>query len=487
MAGGSTRPHPGGLPTRVVFNAKSTPTALHPLRLKPSEGTLPAMSSSGRATRWVLPAISFLVLSQVHVAAQTRLYVLFGGDAGLDCRPTDCEPGHLMELDIDARALRRDTLVAHARERPSTSLGVTPDGRYLFWTGAESDFSPTYVSVFDVTARMQTTPIRLSNSSSTFRLFAHPSDTKAFLNNFGPVMVATVDGLASMPSVCPYQDLTAVSGDGSRLVVRCAGSTVGTGETKVLDSTSGGLIAVVPEPHYVQATNRAGTEMFIAKWEPGLAPLYRRWDVASGAVLAERRVGVVNDLPDSIDVDPRTGRLWTRLGGVTEVVDPATLGSVGRSPDAAGRVAFDPDSPVAYVVSSTPIHQSSPTHYTTQIRIVDSDSLAVILTAQLPAASRVASISLAPRPPVPSALAATVTARDVALQWSLSRGAPGSTTIVEAGSMPGLTDLASVAVPPGAASLFARGVPSGTYYVRVRTRTAAGLEAISNEVAVAVP
>jgi hypothetical protein len=43
-----------------------------------------------------------------------------------------------------------------------------------------------------------------------------------------------------------------------------------------------------------------------------------------------------------------------------------------------------------------------------------------------------------------------------------------------------------VPVAAGTTTVVAQDVPAGTYYVRVRTRTAGGVESISNEVAVTV-
>jgi hypothetical protein len=435
-----------------------------------------------------------LLLSAMHTtaAAQTRLFVLFRGAAGLNCHPTDCEPGHVLDIDVERGAILHNTQVLHARERPST-LGVTPDGRYLLWTGSESDFATTYLSAFDAAARTQWPAVPLADRSFLVDLFVHPSRTRAYLWQSPLVLIAEPGQLKTITPDCQNPALETISGDGARLFVRCPGPTLFSGDTAVLDGETGARIATIPEPHFVQGTNAAGSELFTARFEAGQTPLYRRWDVSSGMPLVERRVGAVSDSPNEIHVDPRSGRIWVILtGGAIQVVDPVTLEPLGRFPGPTVPrviftfVAFDRQRPEAYVTTSEESGPAPFRYYTTQVRVIDTDSLTVTRTATLPGASAVAGLVLAPRPPRPAALAATVAVRNVSLQWSLGNGAPGSSLFVDAGSAPGLTNLASVPVAAGTTTVVAQDVPAGTYYVRVRTRTAGGVESISNEVAVTV-
>jgi hypothetical protein len=210
---------------------------------------------------------------------------------------------------------------------------------------------------------------------------------------------------------------------------------------------------------------------------------------ATGAVLVERRVGSAGDAPASgtTRVDPRTGRLWIVMGGTMQVIDPLTLDSLARFPSEGPQtaIAFDPLQPMAVAVASR--QQGFTAHYTSTARMIDTDSFAVTLTTPLPGiGTSVAGAVFAPRSPRPSSLTATVTHRNVTLQWTLGTGAPASAMFVDAGSAPGLSNLASIALPPGATSYLAAGIPTGTYYVRVRTQTAGGVATISNEVNVIV-
>jgi hypothetical protein len=272
------------------------------------------------------------------------------------------------------------------------------------------------------------------------------------------------------------------------LFVRCVSLVPFAGDTAVLDSRTGLRLATVSESNYVQRPNSAGTELYSAKWEARQMPLYRRWDVATNTVLVERRLGVVGDFPDAIDIDPRTGRLWVHVtGGGSQVVDPVTLNPLARFAfEPQPRIAFDTQHARAFVATSVRVSTDPWSHYRSRIRVIDTDNLAVLVDASIPGASIVAGIVLAPRPPQASGLSLAVSGRDVSLHWSLGLGAPGWSTFVDAGSALGLTNLASLAVAPDATSLVVNGVPAGTYFVRVRTRTAGGVEAVSNEVVVTV-
>jgi hypothetical protein len=89
-------------------------------------------------------------------------------------------------------------------------------------------------------------------------------------------------------------------------------------------------------------------------------------------------------------------------------------------------------------------------------------------------------------PQAPENLEATITGNAVAITWlAPSTGGAPTTFVLEAGSGPGLSDLASV--PVGSTTVAASGVPSGTYFIRVRAVTAAGIGSASEEIVVTVP
>jgi hypothetical protein len=90
-------------------------------------------------------------------------------------------------------------------------------------------------------------------------------------------------------------------------------------------------------------------------------------------------------------------------------------------------------------------------------------------------------------PPVPTGLAAVVSGTSVTLTWQTPAG--GSVPVahlVEAGGAPGLADLG--VFDTGSPQTFAvfNGVPAGTYYVRVRSRTAMATSVASAEIIVIV-
>jgi hypothetical protein len=87
-------------------------------------------------------------------------------------------------------------------------------------------------------------------------------------------------------------------------------------------------------------------------------------------------------------------------------------------------------------------------------------------------------------PPVaPTDLTGSASGNEVTLRWNDVAGAIAF--IIEAGTSPGATNAAVVDTGSTATS-FAAAAPAGTYYIRVRVRTACGTSAVSNEVSVTV-
>lgn len=96
--------------------------------------------------------------------------------------------------------------------------------------------------------------------------------------------------------------------------------------------------------------------------------------------------------------------------------------------------------------------------------------------------------AVATPPAAPSQLRAAVRGHDVRIAWQTPPGSAAPTTFeLEAGSAEGLTDVARMSWPADAPQPVFTGVPSGTYYLRVRGRNAAGAGVATDDVRVVVP
>src|SRR5438034_1364787 len=83
---------------------------------------------------------------------------------------------------------------------------------------------------------------------------------------------------------------------------------------------------------------------------------------------------------------------------------------------------------------------------------------------------------------VPTNLAAAVNRNTVTLTWTAPPGEAVTAYTIDAGSAPAASDLASGLPTGSATTTFSTQVRTGTYYARVRTVTALGQSAPSNEV-----
>lgn len=428
-----------------------------------------------------------LALCAAPAAAQTRLYILTSGSTDERGIPSN-RGSRVLEIDLDEARLVADTPVRHTRVG-SVGPRVTPDGRFLVWAGSEQHRMPRIFSLFDTASRQQTTPLTGGSGLSDLPLLGHPSAMRMFFQHAvgAPVTVVEPGGLRTLPPLpCASPGLQAISGDGARLFLGC-----GSSASVVVDSGDGRLLGTVPNSTGKQASNDAGTELYTVNWGWDIPnePVYRRFDVASGALLAERTALEDSFQPSVWQLNPHTGHLYVgSLDGSVQVLDSATLAPVAviSAPGLFGRplVALDPDRPAAYIVWSGTIVGGE----WSAIAQVDTHTFETIAAADLSIDSHVVGIALGPRPPRALNLTAHVEGSTVTLQWTNEASRSMATRlIVEAGTAPGLTDIARLSVGVGATSLTVPNVPRGTYHVRVRSANGTGLSEPSNSATVVVP
>ncbi|MDH4066398.1 MAG: hypothetical protein OEW19_18505, partial [Acidobacteriota bacterium] len=284
-----------------------------------------------------------------------------------------------------------------------------------------------------------------------------------------------------VPAPCIPTAIRALSGDGRRLAIGCAGfMPVG---TVVYDLDQQRVIREFPQQSaFPMAFSDDGTTIFMFT---GLTTL-RKFSVDSGDVLAER------ELPHAgwVYVDPYSARVFvagdhrmTMPEDGTVVLDPDTLTTVATAVPELGTIwAFDPDRPLAYTLRST---FAAPGGYRTRLLAVDTETLTAIDVAELPSLFAL-SMTLVPRPSAPTNVTALVAGNRVQLSWAAgARGIPAR-YVVEVGSAPGLSNLAVFDVGLNTTVMFDP-VPAGRYFVRVRVGNADGLGVPSMGVIVAVP
>jgi hypothetical protein len=431
-----------------------------------------------------------LVLCAAPASAQTKLYVLFAGD-GVFCRPTDCEPPRVLEIDVDGRRVLANTPVQHARENTTIPV-VTADGQYLAWIGTENrSTASSYLSVFDTSTRGQIPLVRTSVRGDAGSLFADATAVRLFSQfQYGsPLTVLEPQSSRGMAVPCTGAQLAALSGDGTRLFVRCG--TTAVPPVVVLDSITGTTVATMPEAGFYSAVDDAGAIYFTASLPPsGLGTVLSRYDVASGQLVAQR---VIADASPAgpMAVDPRTGRVYLGVGSTPpgiRVYEGDTLGDVTHLPapvmPARPSLVIDPDRPAAYVVWNAPVGTGG---WRSVIAIYDTVGFTIVAQAELGNDSLVNGMVLGPRPPRTDNLVAAVAGRVVTLKWTnqAARSIPTG-LVVEAGSSPGRSDLARLPVTAGQDALTVPDVPPGTYYVRVRSVNGTGLGDASNEISIVI-
>ena len=445
--------------------------------------------------------------SSTPAIAQTQLYLLTSEyDVVVtnpvpnpECQPWDygCEnrqvPGSVTQLDVERRQIVATTPISHAL---GAVIGPrpTPDGRFLLWSGSSVAALARYqVSLFDIARRQQARP--LAASVSSVPLTVHPSAMRAFLqlSSGGPVTVAEPDHTHTLlPPPCAAPRFESQSGDGSRLSYYCDVPR----SVIVADSGDGRLLATVPlgassftvgaTSHVLDATGR---NLYVVDWDNAFegdleSVWYRRFDVATGALLSERR-GSTNAI-FTWTLNETTGHLYAGTWAGILVIDANSLVEIGwlGGPHwgVVPKIALDPEQPHAYI--AWPATLDTPN---ARVSLVHTWTLATLGSIDIPVGGEVAGLVLGPRPPRVSELTILVEDRLATLSWATDTSRSLATAqVVEVGFTPQETAL-RLGVAAGATSLTVPGVPPGRYYVRIRAVNGTGIGAPSNEVLVDVP
>ena len=115
----------------------------------------------------VVIAVLLALLWSAPALAQTRLYLLTMGGW---CGGSHCPPARLFEVDVEGRRI-----VAHmpvSAVMPGIGPAVTPDGRFLLWSGIEFlvwDYTYSSVVLFDIARHQETVAFAGDGSSSLCR------------------------------------------------------------------------------------------------------------------------------------------------------------------------------------------------------------------------------------------------------------------------------------------------------------------------------
>lgn len=285
-----------------------------------------------------------------------------------------------------------------------------------------------------------------------------------------------------------------LSGDGTRLFVFCLTELLPTptGTTRVFDSESGSLLATVDNTSHAQAANHAGTELYAVDFTDISNPhdQLRRYDVATGTLLAAHDLPTVAAMA-TVSVDPRTGRVYAALHGGADpahrglfIYSATDLEPLQHIPTAdLPSVSFSNSLPLALV--TVPMNDAG--RQWARLLLLDTEHLAVIAEADLPAGRIPVGVMVGHTPPQPQPIVATPHGNHVTLQWSPGAGTtPATEYRLEAGYAPGTTFIRTT-VPATATSITVLNVPPGVYYARVRAANAAAVSAPSEEVKVFVP
>ncbi len=428
--------------------------------------------------RTVLSLVACTVLAGSPANAQTgsSLYIGFTSD---DWNAPPRHSGQLLHIDVDSGRVVRNFSLWNSTSGLSYA---TPDGRYLL--GLRRNFpweSLSYVTVLDLVSG-ETLPELLDACS--VGLAGHPSRNEVYAANAGVLWLAlSSGGTRQLRSPgCHYGSMGPTSANGSRFVVNCADASQG---VMVYDVDREATVLQRPGSSFPVALSPDGRALYLFEGMP--QPILRKYDVDSGAMLAERQMahqGLVYVDPFTAHVFVVGAERMTMPDDGTFMLDADTLETIAwAGPEIGTYWTFDPESPRAFVVATT---RESWGVYRNSLNVVDTRTLAITASGELPTHLRPLDLVLIPRPSAPAGFSAAVAGNRVVLDWARGpRGLPLKYRI-EAGSAPGASNLAVIDTAGPETSVEVRDVPPGRYFVRVRGVNANGPGLPSAEIVVDV-
>jgi hypothetical protein len=442
-----------------------------------------------------LAVLALIVSSSLSAYAQPSVHMVWS-TAAVGPRATT-----VLSVDpVAERLLRPPLLLATSPDSPPY---VTPDGLLLVWQSRSPETSTRHLTVHRlVTGTTSTLPTPFDACCATA---GNPARPEIYGFDAGGLIALSYAGVGRLNSpACSNHNGISVSANGLRVAFACGGPEAFRGA--VLESTTGAIVATFNSPgaDYFGsiALSRDGQELYTSTTVSPDSTRLRRYQVSTGAVLAEVVVSPVRISPEmQLKVDPRTGQLFGNSPNRLHRFDASTLMEVAavdlsNLPESWHPVTafdFDPRAPRLYAASRWAFPSDAVINKTAFMSI-DTDTLEIVLNRSVPFVelfdqffSPTPSIAVAARPAAPTRLAAVVQGRSVQLTWI--PGNPfGSTLrfVIEAGSAPGLANLAMFDVGLESTPTI-NDVPPGTYYVRVRPENATGSGQPSNEIVVTVP
>jgi hypothetical protein len=438
---------------------------------------------SAIARRLILSVVWLATAGSAPAFAQetgSSLYVGFRDPECFFTRPQCGAPGKLLHLDPDNRRVVQDWGLSALT---GNVVYATPDGGFLL--GARSRDTTPFGTQSVTALNLKTGQALPETLTETVGgLAGHPSEPEAYVLIGRRVTAVTPDGSRSMasPAGCEPYLIGPISANGVRLLLGCAGMP---GGVAVYDLEREATLLQRPGFAGTSALSPDGRALYL--FEDAPRAVLRKYDVDSGAMLAEREMAHQG----WIYVDPFTARVFvvgdnriTMPDDGTLVLDAdslVTVRSIGR--EIGTYWTFDPERPRAFVVVAD---RESLTTSRNRLNVLNTDTLTITASWELPSSLTPLGLSLIPRPAAPVGLAATIGGNRVRLTWRAGPRGKSIQYLIEAGSMPGNADLAVFNTGSDRSAVEFAAVPAGRYFVRVRGVNANGAGLPSAEIVVAV-